>query len=332
MMVTKSNTLYIPFSRGVKIFGNVTIERDPNSPAAKTPLDLSRIKISASDGKVYNTLTDNQGFYELYLPYGNYVLTMDENVLGEKFKLMQNNYQLEVSDSLNNLFIPFHIIEKVRKFNVKHANNNVKPNNTTGDNTITNNNTGQKKDTTIGKNLANNNAINQNQGKNNTTTNNNTGQKKDSTSGKNLTNNIGQKKDSTAGKNLNNNLGHKKDTILVKNLTNNTKIDTTQNKSKQPNGSSTNPEAVKGLFFTVQVGTFKEPPDLSKFNNLDDLVVEKINDKKYRVCSGVLFDLLQVNIHKEEMVKKGFKDAYITAYYKGKRITMAEAKKIYFNR
>gem|GEM_PF-868736 len=131
MMVKKYNIMYIPFSRGVKIFGNVSVERDPNSPAAKSPLDLSRIKISASDGKVYNTLTDEKGFYELFLPFGSYVLTMDENILGEKFKLLQNNYQLQINDSLNNLFIPFHIIEKKRKLIIKHTTElNYNPNDT----------------------------------------------------------------------------------------------------------------------------------------------------------------------------------------------------------
>lgn len=163
-MVNKNDVMYIPFSRGVKIFGNVTVERDPNSPAAKTPLDLSRIKISASDGKVYNTLTDNKGFYELFLPFGSYILSMDENILGEKFRLLQNNYQLQVSDSLNNLFIPFHIIEKKRRLNIKHNdgsnnnktiigntsikasdNNNVKPPaNTTENNKAVNNTTATK--------------------------------------------------------------------------------------------------------------------------------------------------------------------------------------------
>jgi len=119
---TKTNEMFIPFSRGVKIYGNIIMERDQYSAGAETPLDLSRIKVSVVDGKTYTTLTGADGYYEFFLPFGNYTLTMDENVLGGKYMLLQNNFQIQINDSLDNLFIPFHIVEKKRKLNIKSSN------------------------------------------------------------------------------------------------------------------------------------------------------------------------------------------------------------------
>ncbi|NVO03079.1 MAG: hypothetical protein HXX09_10315, partial [Bacteroidetes bacterium] len=121
-LLTKNNEVFIPFSRGVKIYGNIVMEREQYAAGAETPIDLSRIKVSMVDGKVYGTLTNNEGYYEFFVPFGSYVLTLDENILGEKYMLLQNNFQIDVNDSIDNLFIPFHIVEKKRKLNIKKTN------------------------------------------------------------------------------------------------------------------------------------------------------------------------------------------------------------------
>jgi hypothetical protein len=178
-----------------------------------------------------------------------------------------------------------------------------------------NNAISQKKDTVIVhdystvfvKDLSGNNSATQNQGKN------------DTAGGKNFTttpNNSTQKKDTTSGKNIKNT----------------SKSDATQNNSNHNNGNTTNPASINGLFFTIQIGTFKDQPDLSMFSKLDDIVVEKVNDKKYRVTCGIIQDMLEANVKLEDLVKKGYKDAFLAAYYKGKRITISEAKKIYYNK
>ncbi|NSW45039.1 MAG: hypothetical protein HPY79_04415 [Bacteroidales bacterium] len=119
LVVNKNtNKVNIPFVRGVKITGKVFIQRDPNSPSADFKLDVSRIKIIASNHKTYTALTDKNGYYELYLPAGKYILSMDESILGKRLELMQNNFELEINDKFDNLFIPFYIVEKARKLKV----------------------------------------------------------------------------------------------------------------------------------------------------------------------------------------------------------------------
>ncbi|MCX7861702.1 MAG: hypothetical protein N2449_01755 [Bacteroidales bacterium] len=118
LVVNKNTVVDIPFIRGVKITGKVFIQRDPNSPTADFKLDVSRIKIVASNHKVYTALTDKNGYYELYLPAGKYTLSMDESILGNRLQLLQNHFEINIDDKFDNLFMPFYIIEKSRKIKV----------------------------------------------------------------------------------------------------------------------------------------------------------------------------------------------------------------------
>ncbi len=113
--ISTNGVQYIPFVRGVKIVGTVYLQRDKNLPDANQKLDLSRIKIICQNSKTYTTITDNDGNFEIFVPAGKYTITMDEKVLGTKFKLLQNNIEIQVDDKFSNIFIPFHIIEKPKK-------------------------------------------------------------------------------------------------------------------------------------------------------------------------------------------------------------------------
>lgn len=119
-LILNKNTseVNIPFVRGVKIVGKVFLQRDPNSPTADFKLDVSRIKIIAVNHKTYTALTDKTGYYELFLPAGKYILSLDESVLGNRLQLMQNNFEIEINDKFDNLFMPFYIVEKSRKLKV----------------------------------------------------------------------------------------------------------------------------------------------------------------------------------------------------------------------
>ena len=110
--------LSVPFVRGVKVSGKVFIDREKWSAGSNIVLDLSRIKITATNHNVFTTLTDKDANFSLYLPKGKYIITLDEKVLGEKFQVLQNNFEFEVDDSFDNLFIPFYIVEKKRKVRI----------------------------------------------------------------------------------------------------------------------------------------------------------------------------------------------------------------------
>jgi len=116
--ISTGGVQYIPFVRGVKIVGKVYLQRDKNSPDADKKLDLSRIKITCQNSKTYTTITDNEGNFEIFVPAGKYTITMDEKILGTKFKLLQNNIEIQVDDKYSNIFIPFHIIEKPKKLKI----------------------------------------------------------------------------------------------------------------------------------------------------------------------------------------------------------------------
>ncbi|MCF6212526.1 MAG: hypothetical protein L3J45_00710 [Flavobacteriaceae bacterium] len=113
----------IPFVRGVKIYGDIILDRQKIAIVDDKEIDLSRIKISAfNNNKVYNTLTDKKGRFEFYLPNGNYIITMDENVLGNTYKIARNNIPVSLKKTQNGIYVSFYVIENRRKVIIKDFN------------------------------------------------------------------------------------------------------------------------------------------------------------------------------------------------------------------
>lgn len=119
VMLTKGKTIAIPFVKGVKIKGKVAIRREKIAVDALEPFDLSRIKISAKGQRSFSTLTSTDGSFEFYLPFGNYELNFDEQVLGDKFQLTRNNLNINVTKDTDGLVVSFMVVEKTRKVNKK---------------------------------------------------------------------------------------------------------------------------------------------------------------------------------------------------------------------
>jgi len=119
LFIGEHQTVYIPFMRGVKVSGKVMIDLDQRTRSEDDVFDLSNIKITAVNGKAYNTLTSLDGSFELYLPNGTYTISLDENVLTTKYQLMQNNMEVTLSRDLENMFVTFFIVEKRRSINIK---------------------------------------------------------------------------------------------------------------------------------------------------------------------------------------------------------------------
>ena len=118
--ILNSGQINVPFVRGVKVYGDVILDRQKIAVADKDKIfDMSRIKITAVGGKTYNTLTDIDGHFEFYLPNGEYTLTMDETILGETYKLSKNNIPLTLKTSQDGVYMSFYIVEKRRKVKFK---------------------------------------------------------------------------------------------------------------------------------------------------------------------------------------------------------------------
>ena len=85
---------------------------------------------------------------------------------------------------------------------------------------------------------------------------------------------------------------------------------------------------VSGLFYTVQVGVFSQPVSSEKLFNIQPLYTEIAPNGNLRYNTGVYNSVQRATDAKDMVVSKGLKDAYVTAYFQGKRISLPEAKQI----
>lgn len=116
IVINDQENISIPFVRGIKVYGDVIVDRQKIAVSDNEPLDLSRIKISASNqDKVFNTLTNSNGRFEFYLPFGDYIMTMDQGVLGERFQITRNNIPVKLRNNQDGVYVSFYIVEKRRK-------------------------------------------------------------------------------------------------------------------------------------------------------------------------------------------------------------------------
>lgn len=113
--------IYIPFSKGVHVYGNVELDREAISGSLFEKLDVSRFKIYLIDstGKTFSSITDMDGNFNFYVPYEKYVLKFDEKALGSSFYLPENDIDLDLRSGIESYYHHFLIIEKKRKIKKK---------------------------------------------------------------------------------------------------------------------------------------------------------------------------------------------------------------------
>ncbi len=92
--------------------------------------------------------------------------------------------------------------------------------------------------------------------------------------------------------------------------------------------SASQVESSTGLFYTVQVGVYSKPVKLDNLFNLTQLNSELTASKLIRYTSGRYSSPGAAAYRKSEVVSKGVSDAFITAYYNGRRISLDEAAKL----
>lgn len=83
-----------------------------------------------------------------------------------------------------------------------------------------------------------------------------------------------------------------------------------------------------GLFFTVQIGVYSKPATMKQLNYVSPLITKKLPNGQIRYSTGMFTSLEAAEPKRKEALAKGVKHAYVTAYYKGERITIAEAKEL----
>ena len=101
-------------------------------------MDLANIKVTATNGQGYHTLTDFEGNFEFYMPNGSYTVSIDEAILGSKYKLAKNDILVYLSQGVEGVFITFYIIERKRKVNRQAFHEFLFYGNTIGQNTLFN--------------------------------------------------------------------------------------------------------------------------------------------------------------------------------------------------
>ncbi len=80
------------------------------------------------------------------------------------------------------------------------------------------------------------------------------------------------------------------------------------------------------LFFTVQVGVYNSSINPSSVFNISPLNSDALDNGLVRYSSGVYGSVTEAINARNKIVQLGISDAFVTAYYNGRRVSVAEAK------
>ena len=89
-----------------------------------------------------------------------------------------------------------------------------------------------------------------------------------------------------------------------------------------------NVSVLSGLFYTVQVGVYSQPVSANKLHNIQPLYTETAQNGNLRYNTGIYNNIARAAEAKNMIVDAGIIDAFVTAYYNGKRISIPEAAQL----
>lgn len=95
---------------------------------------------------------------------------------------------------------------------------------------------------------------------------------------------------------------------------------TSVQQSKQDIAPSTDIATVQGTIYTIQVGVYSKPVTSAQLFNIQPLYTETMNNSLKRYTSGAYTDINEAIKAKNNIVKRGIKDAFIIVYKDGKRV------------
>lgn len=99
--------------------------------------------------------------------------------------------------------------------------------------------------------------------------------------------------------------------------------------NQAPGAAEADPiELKQGLFFTVQIGVFNRPVGPEFTYGMQELLTIRLPNGQIRYATGMFDSVEEALPRRREALEKGVKGAFVTAYYKGERITLAEAKRL----
>ena len=86
---------------------------------------------------------------------------------------------------------------------------------------------------------------------------------------------------------------------------------------------------LSGLFYSVQIGAFKQAQKSSRFAGISPVYYLNGESNYFRYYMGVYDDLSQASAAKNDVKQAGVVDAFVVGFYKGKKISIAEAKGLF---
>jgi hypothetical protein len=115
--IINNRTIFIPFKKGKVISGKLVVDKDEKSDL-NLLVEGIRITATGKDGTTFSTLTNVDGEYYLNLPADQYILTINQNAIDDKFKAQDpvKNIDLINNDELKSDFL---IKQKRRQINIK---------------------------------------------------------------------------------------------------------------------------------------------------------------------------------------------------------------------
>lgn len=97
--------------------------------------------------------------------------------------------------------------------------------------------------------------------------------------------------------------------------------------NQAPGATKADPiELKQGLFFTVQIGVYNRPVDDAQVKNMPEIMTVRLPNGLIRYATGMFDSAEEAAPRRRDAIDRGITDAFIVAYYKGERLTVARAR------
>lgn len=95
--LTRDKTVYVPYLERNKIFGRAILNRSRLSTLGR--IEVGNIKVTATDskGRETSTLTNSDGYFEMYVPSVDHYVVSINNIFRDHFNLRQNDFRANLN-------------------------------------------------------------------------------------------------------------------------------------------------------------------------------------------------------------------------------------------